>query len=329
MRSFGAYDGKNVLITGGLGFIGSNLCHELVKLGANVTIIDCLLEASGANHFNIHDIKDKVKVEEVDLRKKDDVLRVVKSFDYVFHLAGQIGHLESMNNPQEDLELNALATLNLLEAIKKNCPKAKVIYSGSRSQYGKIQYNPVDEKHPILPTDCNGVSKQAAEQYVMLYNKAYGISSASLRLTNIYGPRVQIKNSKQGFIGWFIRQAIAGDTIKIFGDGKQLRDVLHVDDVCSCLLLVGISDEANGEVYNIGSGRGTSLIDVTKQIIKNAGSGKYELVAFKEEQKKIEIGDYIANAKKIEKLGWKPKVKIEQGLKATVEFYKKNKEHYW
>ncbi|VVB95986.1 GDP-L-fucose synthase [uncultured archaeon] len=323
------YRGKKVLITGGLGFIGSNLAHELVKLGSDVTILDSLYPKGGGNLFNIKGIEEKINLNFADMRDNAAVKQLVKDKDYIFNLAAQLSHVESMENPFEDLEINCLGTLTLLEACRKYNCEAKIIFSGTRSQYGKIVYTPVDEKHPITPVDTNGISKHAAEQYHLLYYRTYGIKTTSLRLTNTYGPRHLMRHSKQGFLNWFIRQTMDNEVIKIYGDGMQVRDFHYVDDVVQALLIAGESKKSEGEIFNLG-GESSNLIDLVRLIIKIAQKGNFELIPFPDERKKIEIGNYIANYEKVKRtLGWEPKTGLEEGIRKTVDFYEKNRKEYW
>lgn len=325
-----AFDGKNILISGGAGFIGSNLAHELVKLKANVEIIDSLIPNQGGNLHNLDGIRDKIKLKIADIRDENVVAGFVKDKDLIFNLAAQTGHMSSVLNPLEDLSMNCCGSLVLLEACKKHNPEAKIIYTGTRDQYGKILYNPVDEKHPTNIIDPNGLSKLIAERYHILYYNMYGIKTTSLRLTNTYGPRQQVKIPDLGFIGWFIRLAVDNKEIKIFGDGKTLRDLNYVDDVIRALLMVGLSKKSNGEIFNLGCGTPVSIIDLAKLITKIADSGSFKLVPYPKERKGIEIGDHIADINKIKKTtGWYPKVTLEEGLKRTIEFYRTNKSEYW
>ena len=249
--------------------------------------------------------------------------------DYIFNLAAQLSHVDSLTDPFTDLDINCRGHLTLLQACQKYNPDVKIIYAGTRSQYGKIEYIPVDEQHPVNPTDTNGISKHAAEQYHILYNNLYGIKATSLRLTNTYGPRHQMKHSRQGFLNWFLRLAMDAQTIKIFGNGKQIRDFNYVDDVVEAMLMAAVNDKANGEVFNLG-GSTSNLIDLVRLIIKVTGTGAFELMPFPEEHKRIEIGDYIANHNKIEKiLGWQPKVSLEEGISKTVSFYRQCRSEYW
>ncbi len=324
-----AYGGKKVLITGGLGFIGSTLAHRLVGLGAEVTVIDSMIPDYGGNKFNINGIEKKINVNIADVRDEHSMNHLVQGRDLLFNLAGTLSHIDSMKDPFTDLEINCKAQLSILESCRKNNPGLKIIFSGTRGQYGRADYLPVDEKHPMHPTDINGIDNMAGEWYHILYNNVYGIRATSLRLTNTYGPRHQMKHHKQGIINWFVRLIIEGRQVDIFGDGKQIRDCNYVDDVVEALLLAGSSEKSNGQVYNIG-GSPASLDEIVKIIIKLNGSGSYKLIPFPESSKKIEIGDYIADHSKIEnELGWAPKVGLEEGLKRTLEYYKTNKLHYW
>lgn len=321
---------KKVLITGGLGFIGSTLAHRLVQFGAEVLLVDSLLPDYGGNLFNVEDIKDKVKINITDVRDEAGMYYLVKGQDFMFNLAGTLSHIDSMIDPYTDLEINCRSQLTILEACRKNNPDLKIVFSGTRGQYGKAQYLPVDEKHPMCPTDVNGINNMAGEWYHILYNNVYGIRATSLRLTNTFGPRHQMKHAKQGFLNWFVRMAIEGKEVPIYGDGAQKRDFNYVDDVVDALILAAVTDKTNGEVYNIGSGVPISVLDTLTAIIKIAGKGSYKLIAFPEDKKKIEVGDYYANHRKFsDTTGWKPKTNFEEGLEKTIKYYEKNKKNYW
>ncbi len=320
---------KKILITGGLGFIGSTLAHRLVKMGADIYLIDSLIPEYGGNNFNIDGIEDKVKVNIADVRDKHSMDYLVKGKDVIFNLAGTLSHIDSMKDPFTDLEINCRSQLSILESCRKNNKDVKIVFAGTRGQYGKANYLPVDEKHPMHPTDVNGINNVAGESYHILYNNIYGIRAVSLRLTNTYGPRHQMKHHKQGIINWFIRQLIDGQTIKLYGDGKQIRDINYVDDVIEALLLVACSEKVNGEVFNLG-GIPKSLIDLIKIMIHVYGKGTYELIPFKEDLKRIEVGDYVANYEKIKTtVKWQPKTSLEEGLRLTFDYYEKYKKHYW
>jgi UDP-glucose 4-epimerase len=320
---------SEVLITGGLGFIGSTLAIKLAEFGAKITLVDSLIPQYGGNMFNIEPVKDKVKVNIADVRDEHGMNTLVQGKDYLFNLAGTLSHVDSMTDPFTDLEINCKAQLSILEACRKNNTKLKIVFSGTRGQYGKAEYLPVDEKHPQHPTDVNGINNMAGEWYHILYNNVYGIRATSLRLTNTYGPRHQMKHHKQGIINWFIRLLIDNEPVKVFGDGKQIRDMNYVDDVVDALLLAAATDKTNGEIYNLG-GDALSLIEILDKMKKVNGGGSYSLVPFPASSKAIEIGDYVADYTKIKNaLGWTPKISVDDGLKMTFEYYKNNKAHYW
>ncbi len=323
------YQNKKVLITGGLGFIGSSLAHALVKLGAEVTIIDSLLPGMGGNRYNIQGIENKVTVNIADLRDpySSDVL--VKDKDLIFNLAGTLSHVGSMEDPLTDLDINCRSQVTFLESCRKYNPNVKIVYSGTRNQYGRAKYLPVDENHPMEPTDVNGINCIAGEWYHILYYRVYGLRSCSLRLSNTYGPRHQMKHSRQGVLNWFLRQIMDGQQIDLFGGGNQIRDCVYIDDVVSALLLAGESEKVWGEVYNIGAFP-ASLREFVNTAIKVYGKGELLSVEFPEERKAIEVGDFIADWKKIKNtIGWEPRTSLEDGIRKTFSFYEKNKDHYW
>jgi len=320
---------KNVLITGGLGFIGSTLAIKLAQADANVTIVDSLIPDYGGNIFNIEPVKDKLKINISDVRDQNSMDYLVQDQDYLFNLAGTLSHIDSMKDPFTDLEINCVSQLRILESCRKNNPDIKIVFAGTRGQYGKCSYNPVDEKHPLTPIDVNGINNIAGEQYHILYNNVYGIKACSLRLTNTYGPRHQMKHHRQGVLNWFIRQVVDNTTVKIYGSGSQIRDTSYVDDVVDAFLLAMMHKETPGEVYNIG-GEAFSLIDFVEKLIEINGEGNYELIEYPDESKAIEIGDYIADHSKFSKLtGWQPKIKLDEGLQKTLAYYKNYKSMYW
>jgi nucleoside-diphosphate-sugar epimerase len=324
------YKDKKVLITGGLGFIGSNLAIKLVEYGSKVTVMDSLVPDFGGNIFNIYPIKEQVTVSISDMRDLHTIERLVEGKDIIFNLAGQVSHEDGMKDPVMDLEINAVSQVYLLEAVRKISPLTKIVYAGTRQIYGKIQKTPVDESHLIRPADTNGISKFAGEWYHILYNQVYGIPACSLRLTNTFGPRQLMKHSRQGFIPYFIRLALDGEEIKIFGDGGQIRDMVFVDDAIDAFLLAGESDKSNGNYYNLGGIKPISLLDFANLVVKTVGGGSVKLVPFPEDRKKIDIGSYIGDYSKIHgDLLWNPKVTVEEGLNKTISYYLENRKYYW
>jgi len=323
------YRGRQVLVTGALGFIGSNLSRALADLGARVLAVDSLLPDYGGNLFNLAGYEDKVRINIADVRGHG-MEYLVRDQDVLFNLAGQVSHIDSMVDPFTDLEINCRSQLWILEAVRKNNPGVKIVYAGTRQVYGKPMRLPVDETHLLNPTDVNGINKISGEFYHLVYHSVYGIRSTSLRLTNTYGPRQLIKHNRQGFIGWFIRQAVRGEEIQLFGDGKQKRDFDYVDDVVDALLRAGAMEAADGEVFNLGGEAPVALIDLAQMLVELAGrGGAYRLVPFPDDRKKIDIGDFYADTTKIRKtLGWEPKVALRDGLARTLDYYREHAGHY-
>ncbi len=320
----------SVLVTGGLGFIGSNLARRLLQLGARVTLVDSLIPTYGGNFFNIADIRDKVSVNISDVRDPYATAHLIQGQDYLFNLAGQTSHLDSMTDPFADLAINATAQLSILEACRQHNPAVKIVFASTRQLYGKPEYLPVDEKHPTRPVDVNGINKLAGESYHLLYASVYGIDSVVLRLTNTYGPRMRVKDARQTFLGIWLRNLIDGVPVQVFGDGQQLRDFNFVDDVVDALLLAAGDPRASGQIYNLGSEEVVSLEALAKSLVRMYDGGEYRIVPFPADRKAIDIGDYYSDYRKIKAgLGWKPKVGLEEGLRATLEFYREHHAHYW
>jgi UDP-glucose 4-epimerase len=322
------YRGRRVLVTGALGFVGSNLCRSLADLGAQVLAVDSLLPDYGGNLFNLAGYEDKVRINIADVRGHG-MGYLVKGQDVLFNLAGQVSHIDSMTDPFTDLEINCRSQLSILEALRAHNPEARVVYAGTRQVYGKPRYLPVDEQHLLTPTDVNGINKVSGEMYHLVYHSVYGIRASSLRLTNTYGPRQLIRHNRQGFIGWFMRQVVLGEEIQIFGDGQQRRDFDYVDDTVDAFLRAGASDAADGQVFNLGGDEAVSLLDLTRLMIEIAGRGSYRLVPFPPERKRIDIGDFHADTTRIRTvLGWQPRVPLRDGLARTIEYYMSHREHY-
>jgi dTDP-glucose 4,6-dehydratase/UDP-glucose 4-epimerase len=324
------YKNKSILITGGLGFIGSNLARRLVNIGAKVTIVDSLIPTYGGNLFNIEDIKEKVNCNISDVRDPYAMAYLVKDQDFLFNLAGQTSHMDSMLDPYTDLNINATAQLSILEACRNNNPGVKIVFASTRQLYGKPDYLPVDESHPIRPVDVNGINKLAGEWYHLLYNNVYGIRACALRLTNTYGPAMRVKDARQTFLGIWVKLLLEGKPIKVFGDGKQLRDFNYVDDCVDALIMAGASEKSSGKIYNLGSSEVINLKDLAELMLNLGYKGSYELVDFPSERKAIDIGDYYSDFSLIQKeLGWSPKVSLGEGLRKTMDYYKVNGQHYW
>ena len=325
-----SFAGARTLITGGAGFIGSNLARRLVADGASVVLMDSLIPTYGGNLYNLHDIRDRVELNITDVRDRHSIRALLRDVDIVFNLAGQTSHLDSMTDPFTDLDINAAAQLSILEACREVRPTAKVVFASTRQIYGRPDYLPVDERHPIRPVDVNGVNKVAGESYHLLYQQVYGIPTCALRLTNTYGPGMRVKDARQTFLGIWIKQVLTGEPIKVFGDGLQRRDFTYVDDCVDALLLAAKDPAADGRVYNLGSREVISLGDLAALLVDVAGEGSFELVAFPADRKAIDIGDYFGSSDLIEQeLGWVPQVGLREGLERTLEFYRANSDHYW
>ena len=324
------YRGKSVLVTGGLGFIGSNLARRLADLGAQVTLVDSMIPDYGGNLFNIAGYEERLRVNIADVRDPYSMRALVRGQDVLFNLAGQVSHLDSMQDPFTDLEINARSPLSILEACRQENPTIKVVYAGTRQQYGRPKYLPLDEDHLQHPTDVNGVNKLAGEWYHMVYFSAYEMRTASLRLTNTYGPRQLMKHNRQGFIAWFVRLAVEGKTIQLFGDGRQLRDLCYVDDAVDAFLRVGANSAADGQIYNLGGRAPIALIDLAQLIVQIAGRGRVELAPWPPERKRIDIGDVYSSYARIHAaLGWEPVTELADGLARMIDYVRANRRYYW
>jgi UDP-glucose 4-epimerase len=320
---------KKILITGGLGFIGSNLTRRLVDQGNTITVVDSLIPEYGGNLRNLHDIKDKITVSLSDVRDVASINDLIKGHDFLFNLAGQTSHLDSMQDPITDLEINAKAQLSILEACRKYNPGIRIVFASTRQIYGKPKYFPVDEKHPLHPVDVNGINKIAGEQYHILYQEVYGIASSVLRLTNTYGPRMRIKDARQTFLGIWIRNLLQGRPIQVFGDGMQRRDYNYVEDVLDALLIAATEENAVGKVYNLGASDPLSLEDTAKIMCQEIEGGDYQMIPFPEDRKAIDVGDFICDYSALRnEFEWEPKVSFEEGIQRSFEYFNDEIEHY-
>lgn len=322
------FKGKRALITGGMGFIGSNLARTLVKLGAKVTVLDSMIPEYGGNRRNLHGIERQVNVNLSDVRDRHSLPEFLRGQDFLFNLAGQTSHMDSMTDPETDMEINCRAQLSLLETCRKHNPGVRIVFASTRQIYGRPDYLPVDEKHPLRPVDVNGINKLAGEEYHLLYSQVHGIRSTVLRLTNTVGPRMRVKDARQTFVGVWIRDVLQGKPIEVWG-GDQRRDFTYVDDAVEALLLAAAKPEAVGAVFNLGGIGQISLRDLAQTLVDVAGEGRFQVRAFPAERKKIDIGDYYSDCRLIASvLGWRPRTTIKQALSKTVAYYRKELPHY-
>ena len=324
------FSGSDVLATGGLGFIGSSLARRLVGLRAKVTLVDSLIPEHGGNFFNIRDIRDRVVVDLTDVRDAPAMASLIKEKKILFNLAGQTSHLDSMTEPLSDLNINAAAQLSILEACRRCNPGVKIVFASTRQVYGRPNYSPVDEKHPLNPIDVNGINKLAGEWYHLLYNNVYKIRACALRLTNTYGPGMRVKDARQTFLGVWIRNLIEGKPIQVFGSGQQRRDFNFVDDVVDALLMAAAQPASEGKIFNLGHQEHLSLEELAKLLVRLNNGGDYEIVPFPADREIIDIGDYYGDYNKIEKeLGWRPQISLREGLTRTLEYYREHHAEYW
>jgi nucleoside-diphosphate-sugar epimerase len=322
------FQGRKVLITGGLGFIGSNLARRLVQYGADLTLVDSLDPDYGGNLFNLNGIEDSVRVNISDVRDHHSMKYLVQGHDVLFNLAGQTSHMDSMRDPETDLEINCKAQLSILEACRQFNPGIRLVFASTRQMYGRPDYLPVDEKHLLRPVDVNGINKMAGEWYHILYNNVYGIRASALRLTNTIGPRMRVKDARQTFLGIWVRLLVEGKPFEVWG-GEQLRDFNDVDDAVDAFLLAATHDDACGQAFNLGAAPPISLLDTAKLLVEAGGGGEYIVKQFPPERKKIDIGDYYSDYGLIRsRLGWEPKTPLKEALQRTVEFYRENLAEY-
>jgi UDP-glucose 4-epimerase len=323
------FQDRAVLVTGGLGFIGSNLARRLQAMGARVTVVDSMIPEYGGNLHNLHDLSGVVRINISDVRDAHSLRHLVQQQDYLFNLAGQTSHLDSMENPENDLEINCKAQLTILETCRRYNPGIRIVFASTRQVYGRPQYLPVDEKHPLVPVDVNGVNKIAGEMYHLLYAQVYGIPATCLRLTNTYGPRMRIKDARQTFLGIWIRRLLEGAPVLVYGDGRQLRDFSYVDDTVEGMLLAAASPATIGRAFNLGADERFTLRDVAEMMVRLHGAGRYEIVPFPPERKAIDIGDYYTDDRLFRQVaGWRPQVGLADGLARTLAYYRERLSQY-
>ena len=326
-----AFEGKSVLITGGLGFIGSTLALALVDAGSRVVLIDSLVPEYGGSLDNIGGYEDKLNVNISDVRDEHSLRHLVRGQDVLFNLAGQTSHIDSMEHPYTDLEINCRSQLSILEACRHHNPDVRVVFASTRQIYGRPEYLPVDEAHRLAPVDVNGINKLAGEGYHLLYGDVYGIPVSVLRLTNTYGPRMRVKDARQTFLGYWFRRLLSGEELLVFGDGRQRRDFNYVDDVVRALLIAATRDEAVGQAYNLGDTRVVDLAELARLLVEIGGrGGGFRIVPFPSDRAAIDIGDYYADFSKIQhELGWSPSVALEDGLARSLAFFDEHRSRYW
>jgi len=319
-----AWSGKQILITGGAGFIGSTLATRLSQYGSKVTVIDSLVPEFGGNLFNLDACADQVRINFSDIREPFSLKPLLKNVDILFNLAGQTSHMDSMTDPHTDLNINCAAQLNLVEACRSVNPDIRIIFASTRQIYGRPEYLPVDEQHPIAPVDINGIHKYAAEQYYQLYHNLYGIKSCIFRLTNTIGPRMRVKDARQTFVGVWLRQLIEDVPIEVWG-GNQLRDFNDVEDVVDAFLIAALDDKCYGEIFNLGSHEKISLLALAKLMIQLNGAGELVIRDYPQDRKKIDIGDYYSSYDKFSDFtGWTPTTPLEQTIERTIGFYQEH-----
>jgi len=317
------FKGARVIITGGLGLIGSALARRLVTLGAEVLLVDSMIPEYGGNLTNIADIRDRVIVNIGDIRGAYIMRFLLADQNFLFNLAAQTSHLDSMAAPADDLAINCAAQLQLLEACRAVNPGITIVHAGTRQIYGRPDYLPVDERHPLRPVDVNGVNKMAGEAYHLLFHDVYGIKSRSLRLTNVYGPGMRIKDARQTFLGIWLRRVIEGQPFEIWS-GEQRRDLLYVDDAAEAFLYAAVTQEAEGLALNVGGYEACNLADLAEAVIAAYGGGKYEIREFPAERKRIDIGDFVTDDRRFRAIsGWRPRVRLVEGLRRSLDYYRR------
>lgn len=320
--------GREALVTGGLGFIGSNLARRLALLGARVTIVDSLIPEYGGNLFNIREFVDRVTVNISDVRDEHSMKYLVRGKEFLFNLAGQTSHMDSMKNPRTDLEINCKAQLSILEACRHHAPEVRIVFASTRQMYGRPERLPVDETHPIRPVDVNGINKLAGESYHLLYSEVYGVRACALRLTNTFGPGMRVKDARQTFLGAWIRAVVDGERFEVWG-GEQKRDYTFVDDVVEAFLLAAATERCVGKAYNVGGFAPLTLLETASRLVAAAGEGSYVVCEFPADRKKIDIGDYYSDDSMFRtETGWAPTVDIDEALARTIEYYRRNMAHY-
>lgn len=323
------FDNKKILITGGLGFLGSNLCHQLINIGANVTLLDNMDPIYGGNLYNIHDISKKVIVIRGDVTNNNIITPLILNNDVIFHFAGQVSYIDSLNNPTKDLMLNSLSTLSILDVCRKNNHMPKILFASSRLVVGKVEEKLITEKLLPNPISLYGIHKLLSEKYLHIYHQNFGIPYTIFRISNPYGPRQQVKHKKYSLVGWFIRLAMENRTIQIFGDGRQTRNYIYADDVAEAIIRCAACNETVNEIINIGSDESTELRDMAKTIVSIVGKGRIEYVNWPIPYRKNETGDFTFSIEKLKNMiAWNPSIPLKEGIYRTWQYYCNNYKHY-
>jgi UDP-glucose 4-epimerase len=324
------FKGRRVLITGGAGMLGSSLAHRLVQLGSQVTVLDAMFPHFGGNVFNFAGIQDDIRFVRGDIRDEAIVRECVEDVEYVFNLAAQVSYIDSNTDIMTDLDINCRGQIKLLEACKATGAHQRVVFASSRFVYGRIEYNPVDEKHPLNCLSIYGIHKLAGEKYHRFFYDMYRIPTICLRISNPYGPRQQMKHSKYGIVNWFIRLALEGKPLTIYGKGLQARDYVYVNDIAEAFLLAALSDKTSGQVYNVGSGQGVRFRDMARLIAEIIPGTSVMETEWNPGSYFVETGDYVSDITKVRQdTGWSPKVSLREGIELTVDYYKRHKDFYW
>jgi len=295
-----------------------------------VTLLDAMLDDHGGNLFNVEPVRDRLTINFSDIRDESSLKFLIRDQDFIFHLAGQNDHVLSRTNPFPDIDINIKGTAILLEACRRHNPRARLIFSGTRGEYGPAVMLPVNEEQPLHPRGIYELSSLTAQKLFQIYHDNYDVRSVTLRLTNVYGPRAQMKHDRFGVANWFVRLALDGETIRVFGDGSYLRDFVYADDAVEAMLLCAATEAAYGEILNVGNNRACSFRELAEVITRQVEGARWELAPFSPERAALEPGDFCSDIRKIKKVvGWSPTTSLEEGVRRTVDYYREHRAHYW
>lgn len=310
--------------------IGSTIAHLAVHHGAGVTVLDAMLPLYGGNRFNLQGLQDQISFIQGDIRDLPLLERVVAGCDYIFSLAGQVSYVDSNTDPLLDLDINCKGHILMLEACRRVNPRAKLLFASSRFVYGRIEYNPVDENHPFNCLSIYGINKLAGEKYYRFYHEAYGLNTVSVRIANPYGPRQQMKHSKYGIVNWFVRLALEGKPLTIYGDGRQRRDYIFNEDLAEAAVLLALTPGTAGQVYNLGTGTGAQFLEMAHLVSEAVPGTEVRLVEWPADRYFVETGDYISEISRItQATPWRPRTTLAEGIARTVGYYREHRDKYW